>query len=88
MNAYIYLFLAVGALFGLATYARRHLFSEGPRPVDLPQGGTAIGERMLWMLICTFLWPIMVLSGLNSMRILNRRKRQAREMGARSANCR
>lgn len=85
MNAYIYLFLVIGALFGLATYPRRHLFSEGPRPVDAPPGQAAIGDRVLWMLICTFLWPIMVLSGLNSMRILSRRRRQAQEARTRSA---
>ena len=76
MNAYIYLFLFTGATFGLATFPVRHLFSEGPRAVDALPGQREIGERVLWMLICAFLWPIMVLSGLNSMRILNRRKRQ------------
>jgi hypothetical protein len=77
MNAYIYLFLLIGAAFGLGTYARRHLFSEGPRAIDGASGERAIGERILWMLICAFLWPIMVLSGLNSLRILRRRQRQA-----------
>lgn len=77
MNAYIYLFLLIGAAFGLSTYAHRHLFSEGPRAIDGLPGERAIGERILWMLICTFLWPIMVLSGLNSLRIIRKRQRQA-----------
>jgi hypothetical protein len=36
-----------------------------------------LGSRVLWAMVCTFLWPIMVITGLNSARILAKRKRQA-----------
>lgn len=77
LNIYIYLFLLFGAVFGLATFSYQHIFSEGPHKVETPEGGSALGGRMLWALVCTFLWPIMVLTGLNSVRILAKRKRQA-----------
>jgi hypothetical protein len=32
---------------------------------------------VLWLMVCTFLWPLMVLTGLNSAWILAKRKRQA-----------
>jgi hypothetical protein len=77
LNIYIYLFLLFGAVFGLATFSYQHIFSEGPHKVETPEGGSTLGGRMLWALVCTFLWPIMVLTGLNSARILAKRKRQA-----------
>lgn len=77
MNLYIYLFLLFGAVFGLSTFSYRHIFSEGPQQVDSAEGGSRMGSRVLWAMVCTFLWPIMVLTGLNSARILARRKRQA-----------
>ncbi|MEY3216508.1 MAG: hypothetical protein RLZZ280_885 [Pseudomonadota bacterium] len=77
MNIYIYLFLLFGAVFGLSTFSYRHIFSEGPHQVDAGDGGSTLGSRVLWAMVCTFLWPIMVLTGLNSARILARRKRQA-----------
>ena len=77
LNLYICLFLLFGAVFGLATYSYQHIFSEGPHKVETPEGGSALGSRLLWALVCTFLWPIMVLTGLNSARILAKRKRQA-----------
>ena len=76
MNIYIYTFLLFGAVFGLATFSHQHLFSEGPHQAD-PASGTDWRGRMLWALVCTFLWPIMVLTGLNSARILAKRRRQA-----------
>ncbi len=79
MNIYIYLFLLFGAAFGLSTFSYRHIFSEGPQQVETAQDDATVGGRLLWALVCTFLWPIMVLTGLNSARILARRKRQAIE---------
>lgn len=76
MNIYIYLFLLFGAVFGLSTFSFKHFFSEGPHQVDTDDGGSNLGERVLWAMVCTFLWPIMLLTGLNSARILAKRKRQ------------
>jgi hypothetical protein len=80
VNIYIYLFLLFGAVFGLATFSYRHIFSEGPHQIETAEGGVTMGSRVLWTMVCTFLWPIMVLTGLNSARIMAKRKRQA--MGA------
>jgi hypothetical protein len=77
LNIYIYLFLLFGTVFGLSTYSYMHLFSEGPHKADQPELGASWGGRLLWAMVCTFLWPIMVLTGLNSARILAKRKRQA-----------
>lgn len=77
MNLYIALFLVFGAVFGLSTFSYRHIFSEGPQQVETAESGSTLGSRVLWAMVCTFLWPIMVLTGLNSARILARRKRQA-----------
>ncbi len=77
LNIYIVLFLSFGAVFGLSTYSYQHIFSEGPYKVDPAQGGSTLASRVLWALVCTFLWPIMILTGLNSAWILAKRKRQA-----------
>ena len=77
LNIYIYLFLLFGAVFGLSTFSYQHVFSEGPHKVETPQEGSTLGSRVLWALVCTFLWPIMLLTGLNSAWILAKRKRQA-----------
>jgi len=74
MTIYIFVFLVFGAVFGLVTFSRRHLFSEGPKNVEESTEDNNLGRRVIWMLICTFLWPIMVLTGLNSLRILSKRK--------------
>jgi hypothetical protein len=76
LNIYIGLFLLFGLVFGLSPFSHMHLFSEGPHQVDTPEGGSTLGARVLWAMVCTFLWPIMVLTGLNSARILAKRKRQ------------
>lgn len=75
MNIYITLFLLVGACFGLASFSNRHLFSEGPTRQRLAGSRAALADRALWVVTCTFLWPLMVLTGLNSAWILARRKR-------------
>ena len=77
MNLYIVLFLALGAAFGLATFTRRHLFSEGPRQADASSQAASLGERAMWVLVCAFLWPIMVLTGVNTALILAKRRRRA-----------
>jgi hypothetical protein len=77
LNIYIVLFLSFGAVFGLSTYSYQHIFSEGPYKVDPAQGGSTLGSRVLWAMVCTFLWPIMILTGLNSAWILAKRKRRA-----------
>jgi hypothetical protein len=60
----IVLFLVTGALFGLLTYSRRHLFSEGvSKPVPGKAGGFMEG-RLLWTMVCSALWPLMALTGL------------------------
>ncbi len=72
-------FCLVGALFGLATYSRRHLFSEGHT-----RAGTDAGwvSRLGWAVLCTLLWPLMVLTG--AFNALNQRSRQ-RAASARAA---
>jgi hypothetical protein len=65
--------LLLGAVFGLSTYSYRHIFSEGHQQVETAKGGSKLGSRVLWAMVCTFLWPTMVLMGLNSARILAKR---------------
>jgi hypothetical protein len=74
MNIYIFLFLLIGACFGLGTFSHRHLFSEGPKKIEEPVQGWDLPNRLMWAMICTFLWPIMVLTGLHSVWILSKRK--------------
>ena len=76
MNVYIYLFLLVGACFGLVSYSKRHLFSEGPVRTGTRLSGSVMGDRVFWLLVCTALWPVMLLAGLNSAWVLARRKRR------------
>ena len=73
MNIQIALFLAFGACFGLATYSWQHIFSEGPTRPAAAGGGPDIGGRLMWALVCTFLWPLMVLTGMHSAWRLSRR---------------
>lgn len=79
MNIYIWLFLAFGCFFGLASFTHRHLFNEGPhqRPPEASENDwVTIG---LWVAICTLLWPIIVFSGLNTVWILARRRVRVRK---------
>lgn len=68
MNLFIITFLAFGALFGLATGRHQHYFSEGSTGRDKQ------GSRVLWVLICSFLWPLMALTGLHTWWRLTRAK--------------
>ena len=74
MNMTIYLFLLAGAGFGIISFPFKHWFSEGPQSVDASPNENTLGSRIFWMMVCTFLWPIMVLTGLNSARILIKRR--------------
>ena len=74
MNIYIVMFLLLGSCFGLCTFSHRHLFSEGPKKIEEPVQGWDFHNRLMWVMICTFLWPIMVLTGLHSVWILSKRK--------------
>lgn len=77
MTSSIVLFLAFGAFCGIATWSNRHLFSEGPtRPAAKVSRDLLDGRRM-WMLICCGLWPLMVLTGLHSLRRVSRERATA-----------
>lgn len=78
MNAYIATFLVVGAVFGLASFSVRHLFSEGPHKPENTLETQSLSARVFWVMVCTFLWPVMVLTGVNSAFIIARRKRERR----------
>lgn len=68
MNLFIIAFLVFGACFGAATSSHQHFFSEGSTGRDKQ------GNRVLWVLICSFLWPLMALTGLHSWWRLSRAK--------------
>ena len=78
MNASIAFFLIAGALFGAATFPIRHLFSEGPHAPEATPQIPSLASRAFWVMVCTFLWPIMLLTGVNTAWILIKRKRQRR----------
>ncbi len=63
MKLPIVLFLAIGVLFGLATYTNRHLFSEGSTKRGAGRGDPLDG-RLAWVAMCALLWPVMALTGL------------------------
>lgn len=81
MNLYIILFLLIGAVFGAWSFPSRHLFSEGPSRSE-PVTGAQWSARVFWVAVCTFLWPIMLLTGFHSAWILAKRKRAASLAGA------
>ncbi len=62
----IALFPAAGFVFGLLTYRRRHLFGEGP-PDPCADAGDGMQGRLFWVAICTFLWPVLIVSGLHGL---------------------
>ena len=74
MNWPIALFLIFGFCFGLVTYSNRHLFSEGPTNRREKSESDLLDGRVMWTLTCTMLWPVMVLTGLNTWWILARRR--------------
>ena len=78
MNSLIVSFLLFGAFFGLATYSKRHLFSEGPTRRGRPGSKDALDSRVMWVLTCTTLWPILVLTGMYSLWRVSRAKAHPR----------
>ena len=76
----------VGACFGLITFSNRHLFSEGPKSIDDSPDATNLVSRVMWILVCTFLWPIMVLTGLHSLWILSKKKSKDSVDGSESSS--
>jgi hypothetical protein len=81
MNEYIFicLFLFFGACFGFVTYSQRHLFSEGPRKATDSDQTSPLEGRVFWVMVCTFLWPIMVITRINTAWILYKRKKQSQK---------
>lgn len=59
-------FFGFGACFGLASWSHRHLFSEGHTRPGTPGSDDGPAARLLWVLSCSALWPLMLLSGLYS----------------------
>jgi hypothetical protein len=81
IDAYVYicLFLVFGACFGFFTYSQRHLFSEGPhKAIDSDQTSLLEG-RFFWILLCALLWPIMVITRINTAWVLFKRKKQSQK---------
>lgn len=78
MTGFIVLFFVLGALFGLATGSSQHLFSEGP----VRRGKDAVpysrGSRVLWVLICSCLWPIFLFTGAPALWRLARERARSR----------
>lgn len=78
MNIWITAYLAIGIVFGLATSRSQHYFSEGSTR-------EAPGPVWLWVAICSFLWPLLSLSGLhNGVRLARARRRSAAGFSSRS----
>lgn len=77
MTTPIVLFLLFGAVFGLVTFPHRHLFSEGPTRRDESGAAGSLRARLGWALLCSTLWPLMLLTGLYSVWLLARRRAAA-----------
>ena len=77
--AFICLFLMFGAIFGFVTYSKRHLFSEGPQKAKESNQTSSLGSRIFWVLVCTLLWPIMVITGMNTAWILYKRRQKSQK---------
>ena len=75
----ICLFLIFGAFFGFVTYSKRHLFSEGPQKANGPEQTSSLKGRIFWVLLCTLLWPIMAITGINTAWILFKRKQHSQK---------
>jgi hypothetical protein len=75
----ICVYLFAGVCFGLVTFAHRHLFSEGPTKADSADASSVLEGRAFWVLIATWLWPILVLTGINTAFILAKRQKQLKK---------
>ena len=80
-NAYTFisLFLIFGTFFGITTYSKRHLFSEGPQKSGGSDQPPSLKGRIFWIMLCTLLWPIMAITGINTAWILYKRKQQSQK---------
>ena len=78
-NAFICLFLLLGTCFGFASYSNRHLFSEGPQKADNSDQNSFLESRLFWVMVCTWLWPIMVITVINTALILSKRKKESQK---------
>lgn len=75
MSNYILYFLAFGCCFGVVSFPFRHLFSEGPTEIQAADQKNFLSGRIFWALMCTLLWPILILTGVNTAWILAKRRR-------------
>ncbi len=78
MTGFIVLFFVLGALFGLATGSSQHLFSEGPAQRGAEATPYSFGSRVLWVLICSCLWPIFLVTGVPALWRLARQRARSR----------
>jgi hypothetical protein len=62
VNWWIVTFLLAGVAFGLATYSRRHLYNEGPTRAAGAGPRDPLDGRLMWLLLCSCLWPLFVLT--------------------------
>jgi hypothetical protein len=74
-------FLGLGAGFGWVTFSHRHLFSEGPsRPGRPGDNDDTAAQRVIWVLSCSALWPLLAVTGMLSLwRLRRARVRHAQE---------
>lgn len=78
MTLWIAAYIIGGAVFGLASFSHKHLFSEGPeRRVEPGQRETMDG-RVAWVVLCSALWPLMTLTGVYSFWRLRQQRVRAR----------
>ena len=52
-------------------------FSEGPQKVNDSDQTSSLGAHIFWVMVCTLLWPIMVITGINTAWILFKRKQHS-----------
>jgi hypothetical protein len=78
-NALICLFFLLGTCFGFASYSNRHLFSEGPQKANHSDPNSFLESRLFWVMVCAWLWPIMVITGINTALILSKRKKNSQK---------
>jgi hypothetical protein len=83
-TAAIVVFLAFGVCFGLATFPHRHLFSEGPsRKGEAGDADDTPVQRVIWVLSCSALWPLMAATGALGLWRLRRVRVRERHHGGR-----
>ncbi|MFM7507828.1 MAG: hypothetical protein ACKO3M_14995 [Rubrivivax sp.] len=70
---FIVLFVVFGSLFGLATHANRHLFSEGHTRRSAADDRDPMQRLFPWVLLCSLLWPLMAMTGVFTWWVKRRR---------------